>query len=198
MGRTARMAVTRIAIALSFPFAIGCAGMGLGNVLDGIPLGGDVRGRVEWVDARSREIGISSSRGSRETVRYDSRTRVVYRDRVYDVRDLERGDVVSIDVDQDSRGRRYARTVRVERDVRSSDGRGGGRVQRFEGRVAWVDTRRGQFGMEAGRGRSYVVTIPDRTSNSTLNRFRKLRRGDRVRFEGEAFREGRVQLDRFV
>jgi cold shock CspA family protein len=124
---------------------------------------------------------------------------VVYRERRYEVRDLERGDVVSIDVDEDSRDRRYARTVRVERSVRDGDGRvDGGRLERFDGRVVWVDLDRGQFGLEAGRGGSYVVTVPYRSRDSTLSRFRRLRRGDRVRFDGESYSRGRIELERFV
>ena len=108
------------ALVLAATSVTGCAGMGLSDILSGIPLGGDVRGEIVWVDSRRREMGISSGWGNRETLRYDSRTRVVYRDRRYDVRDLERGDVVSVDVDEDSRGRRYAETVRVERSARDS------------------------------------------------------------------------------
>lgn len=131
-------------LAFMVPLVTGCAGMGLEDLLGGLPPGSDVRGEIDWVDERSREIGVSSGWGGRETVRYDSRTRVVYRDRRYEVRDLERGDVVSIDVEEDSRGRTYARTVRVERSIReSSGGNDGARRERFDGRVAWIDVDRG-------------------------------------------------------
>jgi len=199
MGSVTRAVGAWSTLALTGLLATGCAGLGMEDVLGGIGRGGDVRGQIDWVDERSREIGVSNSWGNRETVRYDSRTRVVYRERRYEVRDLERGDVVSIDVDEDSRDRRYARTVRVERSVRDGDGRvDGGRLERFDGRVVWVDLDRGQFGLEAGRGGSYVVTVPYRSRDSTLSRFRRLRRGDRVRFDGESYSRGRIELERFV
>ena len=172
--------------------------MGWEDVLGGLPLGGDVRGEISYVDERNREIGVSGSWGGGETVRYDSRTRVIYRQREYRIRDLERGDLVSINVDSDSRGRRYARTVRVERSVRDSGRRGGEyRLQRFDGRVAWVDYNRRQFGVELGRY-DYTVTLPPRASNDTLRRLQRLRRGNRVRFEGEELSRERIELYRFL
>jgi hypothetical protein len=185
-------------LVLTVPLLSACAGMGWEDVLSGLPMGGDVRGEIQWIDERSREIGVGGSWGGGETVHYDSRTRVLYRDRSYRVTDLERGDLVSIDVDSESRGRRYARTVRLERSVRDSDGRrADSRQQRFDGRVAWVDYDRGQFGLEMGRT-GYTVTVPYRAGESTLRRFQRLRRGDRVRFEGAAFERSRVELYRFL
>lgn len=198
MRRAARRMASSLALAIGLPLAAGCAGMGLEDLLGGMALGGDVRGEVDWVDERSREIGVSSGWGGRQTVRYDSRTDVIYGQRRYDVRDLERGDVVSIDVDEDSRGRRRARTIRVERSVRDSrDGRSSGRIERFDGRVTWVDVDRGQFGVELGRG-EYDVSLPYQASRSTVDRMRRLRRGNRVRFEGEMYGEGRIGLRRFL
>jgi hypothetical protein len=200
MRTTARKASSWILLALTLPLLSACAGMGLEDILSGMPLGGDVRGEVDWVDERNREINVRGGWGGGEAVRYDSRTRVVYRERSYDVRDLERGDLVSIDVDSDSRGRRYARTVQVERSVRDSEGRRGNedyRRQRFDGRVAWVDHERGQFALEMGRY-DYVVTVPYRTSDETRRRFQRLRRGDRARFEGSELDRDRIELYRFL
>lgn len=183
---------------LTLPLMTGCAGMGWQDVLTGIPMGGDVRGEITRVDERSRLIAVRGSWGGGETVRYDSRTRVIYRDRNYRVRDLERGDLVSIDVDSESRGRSYARTVRVERSVRDTRGRAGERrVERFNGQVAWVDRNRGQFGVEMGRY-EYTVTIRSRSDRNTARRLDRLRRGNRVRFEGEELGRRRITLHRFL
>ena len=189
------------ALILAVSVMSGCAGMGLQDILSGVPLGGDVRGEIDSVDDRSRELAVRSGWGSRETLRYDSRTRVLYRNQRYDVRDLERGDVVTIDVGGDSRGRRYAETVRVERSVRDSDGRSGRRdqdyrIERFDGQVTSVSGNRGEFGVRVGNSR-YQVNVAERASNATRERFRRLRRGDRVRFEGERYNGGRVELIRF-
>src|SRR5690606_14775668 len=87
-------------------------------------------------------------------------------------RDLERGDLVTIDVDDDSRGRRYARTVRVERSVRDSDRRQqrGNRIERFDGRVTWASADRGHSGCGAEtpstRCRSPTAAAMERTTGS--------------------------------
>jgi len=181
---------------LSLPLMGGCVGMGWEDVLTGVPIGGNLRGEVSWVDQRRREIGIRSGWGGAESVRYDSRTKVVYRQRNYRVTDLERGDLVTVMVDSNSRGGPYARTVRVERSVRdggrSSDR---ARVQRFDGRVTWIDRQRREFGIESGRTER-VVTVRAR-DRDTQRRFERLRRGNRVRFEGVSVGRNVIELRRF-
>ena len=198
MHLRSRGRAARCGLLLLIPLFAGCAGMGWGDVLGGLPLGGNVRGEVDRVDTRRREISVRGSWSGRETVRYDSRTRVIYQQRNYRVTDLERGDMVTIDVDSDSRGRRYARTVRVERSTREADRRRSrsDRIERFDGRVTWVERNRGQFGLEAGRY-AYTVSVPARAERGTLRRFDRLRRGDRVRLEGVERDRGWVQLHRF-
>lgn len=198
MHTTARRARRWGGLALVLQFLSGCAGIGLQDILTGLPVGGDLRGEIEWIDTRDREIGLSRGWGGAETVRYDDRTRVIYGQRRYDIRDLERGDVVSIDIDQDARRRHYARTIRVERAGRDSGGRRGDvRRERYDGRVAWVDRDRGQFGLEMGRS-EYVVTVPYRNGSDVSRRFERLRRGERARFEGAELNRGRIALYRFL
>lgn len=187
----------------------GCAGMGsLGDVLGGMGMpgtGGEVRGEVRYVDTRSRELEISSGWGGSRRVEYDRRTEVLYRQRRYSVSALERGDVVSMRVRQDRRGRLYTDRIYVERSVRDR-GRSypGDRdypddrhLQSYSGRVDYVDRDRGIFEMRGQHGRTYLVYLPERPSRSTRDRFRRLRRGDHVRFEGEQFSDRRVELYRF-
>ena len=188
---------SRVLLLVALPMLGGCVGMGWEDVLRGVPIGGDLRGEVSWVDTRRREIGLRSGWGGGESVRYDNRTRVIYRQRNYRVTDLERGDLVSISVDSNSRGSRYARTVRVERSVRDA-GRSSerARVQRFDGRITWVDGQRREFGLQSGRTER-VVTVRSRGDRDTQRRFDRLRRGNRVRFEGVALGRGVIELRRF-
>jgi len=184
-------------LALMVPMLGGCMGMHLEDVLRGVPAGGDMRGEISWVDQRRREIGLRGGWGGGQSVRYDSRTRVVSGGRNMRVTDLRRGDQVRIRVASSSRGERLARTVQLERTVRNSDrNRANARLQRFDGRVSWVDGRRGQFGMTSGRS-DYTVSVPVRNSGEMRRRLDRLRRGDRVRFEGVERVRRVIELRRF-
>lgn len=202
--RVGVFAARRVALVALLLAAPGCVGLGtLESVLGGLglPGGSMLRGEVRHVDTRRRQIQVYAQNRQRETVRYDSETEVVYRRQRYRVTALEAGDYVSMEVQQDRRGRLFARRIHVERSVQQdrNDGRrgGSGRVQRFEGRVTWVDSQRGQFGMDAQRGGALTVSLPYNPSGSTLNTFRRLRRGSRVRLEGEPLNRDRVELRRF-
>lgn len=192
-GRAARIAV----LALALPVLGGCMGMGWEDVMRGIPTGGDLRGDVSWVDQRRREIGVRSGWGGDQSVRYDSRTRVVGGGRNMRVTDLRRGDPVRIQVSSSSRGARVARTVQVERNVRSSDrDRANARSRNFDGRVSWMDRDRARFGMTSGRY-GYTVHVPSRSTGEMRRQMDRLRRGARVRFEGVERGGGVIELRRF-
>lgn len=193
IGRVMRVGV----VALMIPMLGGCLGMQLEDVLRGTSTGGDVRGEISWVDRRQREIGLSGGWGGGQSIRYDSRTRVVSSGRNMRVTDLRRGDRVRIHVSSSSRGERLARTVQLERRIRNSDrDRANARVQRYDGRVSWVDDRRGQFGMTAGRY-DYTVNLPTRSSAEMRRRIDRMSRGDRVRLEGVERGRGVIELRRF-
>lgn len=189
----------------------GCAGMGLEDILGGMtyPGGdGEVRGEVQYVDERDREIEVRSGWGQGTRVEYSSDTDVIFRNERYSVRDLERGDRVSMRVQQGRNGRLYTDRIYVEQSVSAGSGssyprdgdwddRSAGRVQRYEGRVEQIDHRRGWFELRARDGRDYQVTLPYNPASSLRERFRRLRRGDAVRLEGERLSGGRVEVVRF-
>ena len=168
-------------------FLGGCTGLGtLEDILAaGGGYGSDLRGEVSLIDSRRREIELRSDWGRPDLVRYDGRTEVFYRDRRYSVNDLERGDLVRVRLDVEQ-GTPYARLIEVERSVREGDGSSfpGGRIQRLDGTVVRIDTQRGWFELEQSRGSVLVVTLPYEANRSLQDRFRRLRRGDRVRIEG--------------
>lgn len=187
--------------------APGCASMGswediLRDAGGGV-YGNEIRGEVQYVDTRRREISVSNGWGSAERVRYDGRTEVLYHQRRYDVRDLERGDYVRVRVDDDRGREPYARTINVEEsryDDRSRSDRdrdGAFRLSRVNGRVQDVDTRRGTFVVEISRRERVYVTVPDRVDRQVRDRFRRLRRGDQVVVEGDRIRSDQLILYRF-
>jgi hypothetical protein len=171
---------------------------GMGGVGD---RGGTVRGDVEWIDARRQEMELRASFGQRARVSFDSRTQVVYRGQRQSVNSLSTGDRVVALVERGGRqGDVYARQITVEewtRDERDGGGWEQARSQRFDGQVGWVDAQQGRFQLRASRA-TYVVSLPYNASNSTIDRFRRLRAGNSVRIQGELLGNGRVELERFL
>lgn len=213
---TAIAKAARLAVPAAFLVVSGCAGLGsLGQVLGGMGgMGGggggggsgQISGEVRYVDTRNQQLELQDSRtGQRQVTGFDSRTEVIYQQRSYQVANLEPGDLVRVQVQQDRQGRLYASRVYVEQSVQERGGvragAGGavqpGRIQRFDGRVAWVDPDRGQFGLETGQSGTFAVALPYNPGGDTLDRFRRLRRGDQVRIEGELVNQGRIELLRF-
>lgn len=184
--------------------ATGCASLGsLEDILAGAGgglYGDEVRGEIRQVDTRRQTIELESGWGQSDRVRYDNRTEVVYQQRRYDVRDLERGDRVRVRVDDTVSREPYATVVYVEESVRDRDGRDGGyaRLQRLDGRVEDVDTREGWFEMRDSGGALVLVTLPYEPGSSVRDRFRRMRRGDWVRVEGELLNRSRLLLHRFL
>lgn len=156
----------------------------------------DVSGEVQFVDTRRQEIEVRSGWGRNERVRYDGRTEVVYQNRRYRVRDLERGDRVYIRLDDRSGRDAYARTIHVEesRSARNDDRY---RVERVEGMIRYVGDREGAFQIETRRDGLITVYLGDNPRRADRDRFRKLRRGDRVSVEGVYVSDRRMVLDRF-
>lgn len=198
------MRMGRAILGLAVLSATGCAGMTAATLeeilggMDGMGMGGDVRGEIEWIDTRRREMEVGSSFGQGTRLFYDSRTQVDYGGRRYSVSSLEPGDRVSVQVERSRDGDRYARRISVERTVYDQGGRSGQvRSDRFDGRVSWVDTQRGRFELRSSRG-TYLVSLPYNADRSTVDRFRRLRAGHEVRIQGELLGNGRVELERFL
>jgi hypothetical protein len=205
--KSSRTVVPRLLVAGLTLFGLtACAGVGLASVADVLGAGNvsgfgqEVRGSIRQVDTRRQQIHVEVARGRTERLNYDGRTEVVYQRRRYAVRDLERGDLVRIRVDERRRGEYYARSIQVQQSV--SDSRTGSpgnvRVQRFEGMVGRIDTRQGWFELHQNRGGVVVVTLPYEPSRGVRDRFRRLRRGETVRLEGHPLNRTRVEVHRFM
>ena len=162
---------------------------------------GDIVGEVRNVDSRSRQIEIRTDTGRTQNIQYDSQTRVVYRQREYAVSNLEPGDYVAVSTEQDRDGRLYAAVVTVRESVQD---RGGstrdraGRLDRLEGTVEHIDSRRGQFEVRDRSNRLIVVALQYNAARSVSDRFDRLREGDTVRIEGRFLNPDRFELENFL
>jgi len=171
----------------------------VGGLGDYGSVAGDVVGEVEQVDTRVREIEIRTDSGRTSVVRYDDRTQVIYQQRNYSVANLEPGDYIAARVQQDRDGRNYTDTITVREGVQDrGNRRGSARLDRIEGRIEYVDERRGTFELRDSRSQLIVVAVPFNAPRSVIDRFNRLRTGDYVRIEGRAEGADRFDLESFL
>ncbi|MBW3569960.1 MAG: hypothetical protein KY467_02525 [Gemmatimonadetes bacterium] len=193
----------------------GCAGTNLGalgDILGGAMGGpgqqgqqGQVVVEVQGVDARQQVIAVRTQQGQQGNVMYDQNTIVVYQNQQYPVTALERGDVVSMQVQQTQRGQPYASRIDVQQSVQERTGQAGsvggtgaaGQLQQMAGRVGQIDHNRGTFQLQTQQG-TFVVSLPYNPGNATTDYFHRLRTGQTVRLEGTFMGNGRVELYRFI
>lgn len=161
-------------------------------------LANEVVGEVTNVDTRTRQIEIRADSGRMTTVRYDNNTQVIYRQRTYAVSNLERGDYVAVRLQQDRDGRNYTSTITVRESAQDRGYSGAGRLDRVEGRVEYVDSRRGTFELRDSRNRLIVVAIAFNAPRAITDRFNRLRNGDYVRIEGRSVSSDRFDLENFL
>jgi hypothetical protein len=208
------MRLNRCFIAMLFLSTLalaGCPEIGQIGDLGGLggyggPIGRDreVVGEVEAVDVRAREIEIRTDDRRTAVVRYDDRTQVLYRQRNYAVDNLEAGDYVAARIQQDRNGRDYTDAITVRESVQDRGGRlGGGRgtsrsYDQIDGRVEYIDPRRGTFELRDSRNRTVLVSIPFNAPRQVMDRFNRLREGDSVRIEGRSVANDRFELENFL
>ena len=186
----------------------------IGDILGGVlaPQGqgqgqgaSQVTGEIVGVDANQQVMQIRTQQGQTGNVRFDQNTRVVYQQREYPVTALERGDVVTLQIQQDQRGAAYTSYVQVQQSVQDRGGTSSGgtynggssSVQRFAGTVTSLDTQRGTFVLRTQQGNAQVV-LPYNLSNSDRQRFQSLRNGQNVTLDGRMAAQGRIDLERFA
>lgn len=217
--------MVRFALGMVLVAGAGCApGMMeevLGDVVypGGGVYGSDLRGEVRRVDTRNRVIEVRGRDGRGVTAYYDGRTRVEYRGRRYGVSALERGDEVSMRVSRDRGRYLYADHIYVTESARDRGGWGRGDrgrdddwnrgrddrrdrdawrdSGRLNGTVTAVDFRSWRFEVRGDRGERVLVTVPREANRGTEDRFRRLRRGDRVELAVRALSNDRAELRRF-
>jgi hypothetical protein len=200
----------------------GCAGYGMEEVLNGglgTLTGSQVEGEVYGVNTRSRYVDIRTHNGRNQRVRYDGRTRVIYRDRQYSPSSLQRGDEVSIRASRDRDGQLYADHVRVratrdrygsrddrdrdrdrdrarERDRDRRDDDRDEYNERLEGRVVRVEAVARRVELRTEDGRRVWATIRRDSDDRDRERFVRLREGSYVRLTGRYTSNNRFVIDR--
>jgi len=159
---------------------------------------------VERINIGSREIDLRPNDGRTRVVGYSTDTRVMYRGREYPVTQLEAGDVVAMQLKQDSRGNSYTDLIRVQESIRDRDQSRGDTsrprtgIQTVDGRVEWVDVRRNSFEMRDQSRERVIVALRDNARRSDVDHFRALRVGDYVKVEGRFLDRERFELENFL
>jgi predicted RNA-binding protein/membrane-bound inhibitor of C-type lysozyme len=161
----------------------------------------EIRGTVDSVDVNSHAIYLTnvsgyntsmlSGGGNSVRVYYDDRTTVAYQGQNYRPQDLERGDEITVRVDESGNNSLVAESVTVNRDVSSGSGSvydNGTYGATLRGTVRNIDTSRRTI--EIDRGYSTTVMVQyDNTSlpvyyNNQTYRVSDLERGDEVEIRG--------------
>ena len=152
----------------------------------------EIRGTVDYVDSGTRSVYLRDvsgynrsmlSSGSNDSVRvyYDERTPVSYQGQSYRPEDLERGDVVSVRVDE-SGNNLLAESMTVIQDV-SSGTSSPVYGSSIRGTVRYIDTSRRTIEVDRGNGTvmtiDYDANTPVYYSNQTY-RVADLERGDEI------------------
>jgi hypothetical protein len=71
-------------------------------------------------------------------------------------------------------------------------------LDRLEGKVEYIDPRRGTFEIRDQRNRVVLVAVAFNAPRSVTDRFNQLRTGDYVRIEGRATDADRFELENFL
>ena len=193
------------AATLALLFLAACGSSGIGDILGG---GGgstannyEIRGTVESVDPGSQSIllrnvsGYSSmlssggSSGSEVRVYFDNQTTVSYNGQSFRPEDLERGDEVTVRVDE-SGNRLMADSMTVTYNAGGMTSSGssypssGSSYGTVRGTIRYIDTSRGTIEIDRGSGMSSVILDFDTSTpvyfNGSTYRVADLERGDEV------------------
>ena len=148
------------------------------------PVQDEIVATVERVNTASREIQLRPNDSRTRVVGYSSDARVMYRGREYPVAQLESGDIVAMQLKQDSRGNFYTDLIRVQENIRDRDQSRGGiirpgtGIQTVDGRVEQVDFQRSSFEIRDQSRERVLVSLPYNARRSDVDHFRALRVGD--------------------
>jgi hypothetical protein len=156
---------------------------------------GEVRGEIAEIDPSRREIRVITDDGRREVLPYDAnRTRVVYHGRDYVVENLQAGDVIAYR--RPPRSSDLVDLVRVYEPVQARTVRRPAATAKtiVEGTVERVNYDLGVFDVRSSAGKNVTVSVPYNARPADVDGFKRLRRGDFVRVEGEFVNPDNLQL----
>jgi hypothetical protein len=191
------------AMSLAVMLLAACGSSDLGGILGGSQSDSyEIRGVVDSVDTGSRSIILTnvsgyntmlSGGGNAVRVYYDTNTPVEFGGQTYRPENLERGDEVSVTVDE-SGNTLVAERVTVLRDVSSGTIGSGTYVSTIRGTVRYVDTSRGTIEIDRGSGSLLTVDYDSQTPvyyNNQTYRPADLERGDQVDIQVRDLGNGR-------
>ena len=200
-----------LTFALALMISAGCSGNNFALVgRDTLPANttqtvpDEIVAAVERLDTSSSEIHLRPNDGRTRVVGYSTDTRVMYRGREYPVAQLEAGDIVAMQLRQDSRGNSYTDLIRVQESIQDRNQRRGDisrpatGIQTVNGRVEQVDFQRSSFETRDQSRERVFVSLPGNARSSDVDRFRALRSGDYVRVEGRFLDRERFELVNFL
>jgi hypothetical protein len=165
---------------------------------------GETRGEIVEMNPSRREIRVRADDGRVYALEYDpSRTRVTYHGREYPIDKLEAGDLIAFQTPP--RDRNFADIIRIQEPVQARAGSvvAGrpslpSRADVVEGTVDRIDPDLGVFEVKPRTGRTVTVSIPYNARPADVENFRRLRRGDHVRVEGQFVSPDNLHLQTFV
>ena len=190
------------AVLLAFLGASACSNAGsLGNILGsvlGSGNGNELAGRVQSVDTRNQQLGITQTNGQTVAVRYDNQTRVIYNSQNYPVTALESGDEVVARIQDNGNGNYYTDSITVTQSVNNGgSGNNPAGVRSYQATVRSVDFQSGRFSINNGAGYDIIVSMPYNPSEADRYKFERLARGQNVRFYGVPLSSERIELKQF-
>jgi hypothetical protein len=171
---------------------------------------GEMRAEVIEIDPSRREVRVQTDDGRRQVLEYDNnRTRVAYHGWAYNVDQLEQGDMIAFQ--PSPRDINFVDTIRIQEPVQTRPA--APLAQRspmppradviarpdvIEGTVERIQYDLGVFDVRPRTGRMVTVSIPYNAKAADVENFRRLRRGDHVRVEGEFVNSENLQLLAFL
>jgi hypothetical protein len=164
----------------------------------------EIFAEIDRVDTAARTLHLRPEDSRSRVVGYSADARVLYRGREYSISQLESGDKVSMQLQQDSRGNSYTTLIRVQESIqdrdqsRGGDARSGSKVQTLDGRVERLDVQRRSFEIRDRSRDPVIVSLPSDAQRSDVDRFRALRDGDYVRVEGRFLDRQRFEMATFL
>jgi hypothetical protein len=130
-------------------------------------------------------------------------TRLFYHGREYNIQELQAGDIIAFQTQPRGSGD-YVATVRIQEPVQARTASTiarpippAPRPEVIDGTVERIDEARGVFDVRTRNGAIVTVALPYNARPSDVDTFRRLRRGDPVRVEGEFINRDNFQLVAF-
>ena len=143
-------------------------------------------GMVEEVDYSRGELYLRTQGGQSQVVTYTNRTRVIIDGEETPTSEIERGDIIAVQMHGSDDGRAVADSIRVRE-------RGQAGNTTIDGMVERVLSERNVIELRTSAGALITVYLPQNSPNLVQDEFSQVRSGDFVRFQGSFLGENRFE-----